>query len=433
MSQPVPAKFRVIIVGAGPVGLYMAHALLKANIDCLVLEQHESILRHQGAGLLVYPQTIRLLDQVGLYEKARDYYIINHNMTDILARNGQVIKSTPLWSVLEKRHAYPFVGFSRGQLIALLYDHLPEKETRIKTGAAVVDIETHESGVNVYLKDGNIEEGSVVIGIDGVYSKTRQIMQRLAQTPPDTWPMTAAYQGLYGCFTSCAGLQKGTFYQSRDSGIILQAMVGEDKGHFSILRAIPPTVEPKRYTSEERDCLAEELANVAVAPDVRFKDIWDHTFKETVAMVNQEEGYCDKWYHGRIALAGDSVHKVTSVTGMGVNMGINSAAVLANELYRILQTRPDPSADALEEAFARYQQIRNPEASQLHTLGRMQIRRVTWETWTDWFLDRIVNPWVGVDTVAGLIGKLIKRGHILEYVPFEDRKAEVTWVHTPAS
>lgn len=330
-------------------------------------------------------------------------------------------------------HAYPFVCDSRAQLITLLYENLPGKETRIKTGAAVVDIEPHEKGVKVYLKDGSIEEGSIVIGIDGVYSKTRQIMKRLAQTPPDTWPMTAEYQGLYGRFHSNAGLNQGTFYQSRGSGIVVQLMVGEGRGHFAILRAIPPITEPKRYTSEDRDRLAEELADTMVAPGVHFKAIWELADKDTTAMVSQEEGYCDKWYHGRIALAGDAVHKVTSVTGMGVNMGINSAAALANELYRTLQSEPDPSTETVEDAFARYQQIRNPEAGSLHAIGKTQIRCVTWETWSYWVFDRFVNPWVGIGKVVELLGKLISSGQILEYVPFEDRKVQVPWVHTTDS
>ncbi|KAI1759375.1 FAD/NAD(P)-binding domain-containing protein [Hypoxylon sp. FL1150] len=433
MTQSAPAKFRVIIVGAGPVGLYLTHALLRANINCLVLEKDESVFRHQGAGLVLFPQTIRLLDQIGLYEKAIGHCDIYPNVTDVLARNGQVIRSTSLWSILGERHAYPPTGFSRGQFIALLYENLPEKETRIKTGAAVVDIETHENGVKVHLKDGSVEEGSAVIGIDGAYSKTRRIMQRLAQTPPDTYPMIAAYQGLYGRFRPYAGLQKGTFYQSRGSGIVLQTMAGEETGYFAFLRAIPPTAEPKRYTSEERDRVADELANIAAAPGVSFKDIWDRTFKETAALASQEEGYCDKWYRGRIALAGDAAHKNTSSMGMGVNMGISSAAVLANELYRTLQSEPDPSTEAVENAFARYQETRDSEASEQHIQGRLHVRRLTWETWADWFSDRIVFPWVSVETVAGSVGEVIKRGQILEYVPFEDRKVEVPWVHTPVT
>ena len=71
-------------------------------------------------------------------------------------------------------------------------------------------------------------------------------------------------------------------------------MVNEDKGHFAILRHISPTPESKRYTTEDRDCLAEELGNIMVGPNIRFLDVWEVTDKETAAMVDQEEGYCDK-------------------------------------------------------------------------------------------------------------------------------------------
>lgn len=103
MVESTPTKFRAIIVGAGPVGLYLAHSLAKANIDYVVLEQSDSVIRYQGAGVLLYPQTLRLLDQIGLYEKAKNDFIINHNQTDLLTANGRVIKATPLWLVLGER------------------------------------------------------------------------------------------------------------------------------------------------------------------------------------------------------------------------------------------------------------------------------------------------------------------------------------------
>lgn len=304
----------------------------------------------------------------------------------------------------------------------------------MKSGTAVRDVEIHDKGVKVHLKDGSIEEGSILIGADGVYSKTRQIMQQqLAQTPPDTWPMTASYHGLYGCFQTCHGFEPGTLYQSRSSAIVSQIIVGRDRGHFAVLRPISPTTELKRYTTEDRDHLAKELASIMVAPGVSFQDMWELTDKNTAAMVNQEEGYCDEWHHERVVLVGDAVHKSTSATGWGVNTGLNSAAVLANELYRALKSEPDPSTRAIEDAFARYQRIRGPETSGLHTFGRKQVRLVTWETWSDWFFDRFVNPWIGVNTVAGIIGKLIKRGQILEYVPFHDREVQEPWDNNPTA
>lgn len=85
------------------MGLYLAHALSKARIDYVVLEQSDSVIRYQGAGVLLYPQTLRLLDQIGLYDESENDFIIVHNQTDLLTSNGRVIKSTPLWSVLGER------------------------------------------------------------------------------------------------------------------------------------------------------------------------------------------------------------------------------------------------------------------------------------------------------------------------------------------
>ncbi|KAK8097764.1 uncharacterized protein PG998_013250 [Apiospora kogelbergensis] len=433
MVKTGPSSFRVIIVGAGPVGLYLAHALSRAGIDYVVLEQHESVRRWQGAGVLLWPQTLRLLNQIGLYEKAEEIFTVSHIMTDLLTGNGRVIKSTPLWSMLGEQHTYPMAGLSRGQLIDLLYESLPGKETRVKNGAAVSGIETHEKGVKVDLKDGSTEEGSIVIGVDGVHSKTRQIMQQqLALTPPDAWPMTATYHGLYGFFHPFPGFEPGTFYQSRSTGLVSQIMVGVDRGHFAVLRpVVPPRAESKRYTTEDRDRFAAEQASIMVAPGVSFGDVWAATAKNTAAMVDQEEGYCDRWHHERVVLAGDAVHKATSVTGLGVNTGIGSAAVLANELHRVLEADPDPSTAVLADAFARYQRIRTPEASRLHTMGREQIRGVTWATWLDWFWDRFVKPWISADRIVARLAGFVQRGQILDYVPFVDREVRVPWKHIP--
>lgn len=99
----MPKDFRAIIVGAGPVGLYLAHALSRANVDYVVLEQYDSVVRYQGAGVLLQPHTVRLLDQIGLFEKATKTFTMNHTHTELLTSNGQVLKSSPLFSVLSER------------------------------------------------------------------------------------------------------------------------------------------------------------------------------------------------------------------------------------------------------------------------------------------------------------------------------------------
>lgn len=103
MAESTPTKFRVIIVGAGPVGLYLAHALLKANVDFVVLEQYETVHRFHGAGILLFQSAMRLLDQVGLFAKAEKDFLLGHGFTDLLATNGQVISARPLWDKLTEQ------------------------------------------------------------------------------------------------------------------------------------------------------------------------------------------------------------------------------------------------------------------------------------------------------------------------------------------
>ena len=95
-------RFRVVIVGAGPTGLYLALALSKANIDFIVLEQHETIVNHAGAGILLWPQSARLLDQVGVLDEAKKSYSPITSKTDLLL-NGHVTRVNPLIGTLEER------------------------------------------------------------------------------------------------------------------------------------------------------------------------------------------------------------------------------------------------------------------------------------------------------------------------------------------
>jgi FAD dependent monooxygenase len=44
--------FKVIVVGAGLVGLSLSHALQLANIDHVVLEKHSEIVSLHGAALV---------------------------------------------------------------------------------------------------------------------------------------------------------------------------------------------------------------------------------------------------------------------------------------------------------------------------------------------------------------------------------------------
>lgn len=64
--------FKVIIVGAGPVGLTLAHALLHlADVDITILERRIDLFEDTGASLILNPPSLRIFQQLGLLSSLR--------------------------------------------------------------------------------------------------------------------------------------------------------------------------------------------------------------------------------------------------------------------------------------------------------------------------------------------------------------------------
>lgn len=79
---------------------------------------------------------------------------------------------------------------------------------------------------------------------------------------------------------------------------------------FVFVRLDNPFTWPKRdrYTDEDAEKLAASVADHPVSPSLVFGEIWKNRIRGT--LISVEEGVLDHWHHGRIALAGDSMHKV---------------------------------------------------------------------------------------------------------------------------
>lgn len=63
------SSFKVIIVGGGVAGLTLANMLEKFNIDYVVLEGHGDIAPQVGASIGMFSNGLRILDQIGCYER----------------------------------------------------------------------------------------------------------------------------------------------------------------------------------------------------------------------------------------------------------------------------------------------------------------------------------------------------------------------------
>ncbi|CEN60631.1 hypothetical protein ASPCAL03067 [Aspergillus calidoustus] len=403
MADKTP--FRVIIVGAGAVGLYLGYALGLANIDYVILERKESA----AAGMR------------------------NKKRTD--GFTGNVLTTARFPEFMERRHGYPFVPIVRCDLPRILYHNLPDKETRIKTSSEVVAIETHSTGVQVHLKTGAVENGSLVIGADGVHSKIRSELELLYKaatgTDANVAPMMANFNGVIGR----ASNEDLRTEQNVLSRLAARRQSFNGEVHFATITPVPdpkPAVR-QRVTMQDVEDHAASLGHVVVCRGVTFKDLWDNTGKNTLWKLNQE-GLLTRWHHDRIALVGDAVHKSTSQNGLELNLGLQSAASLANELQSLLERDPLPVTSAIDQAFSRYQRTREEEVQFILRMGRKMVRDSASKSWGTWLWTRLMLPWLDIESFGyGIITSLmmIRQGLVLLYVPFIGKQGSMAWKNKP--
>ncbi len=76
-TEPPPENCDVLVVGAGPVGLFMARELVHRGHSVRLVEQHQGQSEHSKA-LAVMPRTLEVFDAAGIVE---DFEKIAHRVT----------------------------------------------------------------------------------------------------------------------------------------------------------------------------------------------------------------------------------------------------------------------------------------------------------------------------------------------------------------
>ncbi|KAH7009627.1 FAD binding domain-containing protein [Ilyonectria destructans] len=414
-------KFRVVIVGGGPVGLCLAHSLSLAGIDYILLESRSTVVEKTGLGLALWPHGVRILDQIGLLEEGRKVYLpvkdkYNH------WPDGSEINHSDLYQEIEKNHGHPWMLFHRQKLLELLYTHVPENDRRILTDKKVVAIDTHDQGVTVHCSDDTIVEGSIVVGCDGVHSRVRLIMRDMmlkasVKVRDSDSPMVAQYQMLAGHIGRLPDMEAGRLWETRYDRANIQTFMLEDEGWFLAYKRLPvPISQSTRYTDEDAESFASSIMESQIKPDKKFSDLW--AVRKWFHLFNLEEGFVQSWHWDRIVLLGDSVHKMTPNSGLGLNQGWQGVAALTNILRRLLVDNPSPNTKTLQAAFAEYKNKTEGMARDSMRLSSLYTRITSWHNLLYKAAD-YVGPYVGGDLLLFriLASPIVKRGIVLDFVP----------------
>lgn len=322
-----------------------------------------------------------------------------------------------------------------------MYDGLPkEAKDRYLTNKKLVDIKTSDNGVEVTCEDGTSYTGDIVLGADGVHSKTRLIMRKLAlQNDPSlvsTWDPEVPFPAHYKCLWASFARQTdpGESYETQSHGRSAMYLTGKERGWIFLYEKLPqPTTERVDYDEKDIRAYAETFADWQVHEKLKIRDIINHE-SFVAGMGNLQEGIAQrKSWAGRIVLVGDAAHRFTPNAGLGLNSGIQDVVSVSNHLKELVD-KPDVVLDAksFEEVFQAYQDERKTALANDYDDAAKATRLQAWATW----LYRIVARYIfSLDSVRSFLATHraaagIKSGLVLNYVPAsEPFTGKVPWEH----
>jgi 2-polyprenyl-6-methoxyphenol hydroxylase-like FAD-dependent oxidoreductase len=319
----------VLVVGAGPSGLFSAIELARHGVQARVIERNAQP-HHQARATALQPGTLELLSRAGL-------------MDAVLAASEHLRYARVLDANLGLVSELDFAGtgckwefqcsLPQWRTEEILADRLRELGIAIERGVAASSIESRDGCLQVTLEhvDGTTEtaEAAWVVGAGGAHSVTRRSMaQELAG---GTYPGTAlvADVRVRGRLS-----RDGSALIASEHGYVLLAPLPQDRwitfigdldeGEVELLRAeaSPATV---RLAMGRR--LGDEIALEDVA--------WASTFQMHHMLAPRLAGE-------RRFLLGDAGHLSSPFGGEGLNSGLHDCSNLGWKLALAVRGRAHP-------------------------------------------------------------------------------------------
>ncbi|KAI1763327.1 putative monooxygenase [Hypoxylon sp. FL1150] len=362
----VPRPFRAIIVSGGMVGLTAAHIFSQAGINFLILEKHDSPLCRYGAGLAMWPQTIRVLDQLGLLEALMPNLDFLEETITSSSDDGRARMAEKTFDWIEQNHGH------RMGVVA------QAAKSRILFNKRVADFEVSDSGVKVVCDGGDTIEGSFLIGADEARSRFRLLVESLRTgTRPEDLPhavvnpYTAVFRLCVGTTAGLPGLPPKIRYDGSGDGLSTQLMHGKLE---------PLTSESRKYTEKDKEDFLARMGHLYVAPGWTFREVYAKRVAET-SFINLEEGLNTRLFFQRVVIVGDALRKLEPPAGLGWNCDVSDIVVLANGLRGLLKDGKSPSTQDLESLFETYQTTRVEEAKKVPVIASRTTRVIAWLDW----------------------------------------------------
>ncbi len=372
-------KKKVIIIGCGIGGPSLGIALNLAGIDSEIYEEHSE--RYNFGMLSLTPNTFNALDILGVSANVleRGFPIDGVNF---YSSDGDLIGRMGSTSEMTERYGSGTVMIRRMLLNKILCEKAESLGVKINWGKKLKTIEnTKNKKIIAHFDDETQSDGDMLIGCDGIHSKTRTLM--MPDFPNPTYTGTILIGGIMDDSTSFP-LTPNTYHMTIGKNLHFGNLL-EKSGEKLWWTYVPyPEESVKNKTNVSWNDWEKKLLSL-------FRD--DHniirdsikTTKETLLYLPiYNIPHLPTWHKGLVCLMGDAAHAISPHAGQGATMAIEDSVVLAKCLRDIPNT---------QEAFTSFERLRKQRAEKV-----VKVAQQLGDTFSmtnpvkKWFRNKITMP-----------------------------------------
>jgi 3-(3-hydroxy-phenyl)propionate hydroxylase len=350
-------KGRVLIAGAGPVGLVAATALAAERIPVTVIESDPDLPMDLRASTF-HPPTLDMLERFGVTEDCIAQGLICPHWQFRDRREGAI--ATFDLGRLEGATRHPYrLQCEQWKLTRLLRAKLEKTgDADIRYNLSAIGATQDEAGVTLTVQspDGARQDlrGSYLIGADGARSVVRKSLgvSFAGQTIPEIFLSLSTTHPFEAAIPDLASI---AYMSDPDEWLVLLRTP-------TLWRVLLPT-DPALSEAEITDPDRMEARLQQVQPKSGRYDV----VHRTAYRVN--ERVAENYVMGRVFLAGDAAHVNNPLGGMGMNGGIHDAMNLAEKLTAVWR-------GAALETMGRYERQRRKVALETVQAQTLRNRRM---------------------------------------------------------
>ncbi|UVO51048.1 FAD-dependent oxidoreductase [Sphingomonas sp. SUN019] len=318
----------VLVVGGGIGGMTAALALALARRGVAVtLIDSDPAWRVYGAGITITGMSLRAFDDLGVLDEIRARGFVHDGMRP-LKFTGE-----PLGEPMRAPPGSPPVMYGGGIMRPVLHDILSTRVRAagidVRLGVKVETLEQDDvkdsGGVDVAFSDGVTARYDLVVGADGIFSKTRAMIFPDAPKPQFTDQ---------GCWRIVANrppqIDRAEIYFGGPLKLGMSP-ISQEQMYVFLLEHVPgnPWFAPETHVAHLSELMEPFGGNV---PAVRA------ALGEDSQIVYRPLEWLllpDPWYKGRVLLIGDAAHATTPHMASGAGLAVEDGLVLAEELAKI--------------------------------------------------------------------------------------------------